>query len=86
MIPEAITCAAGNNFNRATETVKGTQHNVVNMVLYQVATRHLHGTMGDIPESQGNRSIILKEQWLGSRNYAKWIWIGFGSAQGNTRR
>ena len=38
MKPGKVTRGAGNNFNRATETVDGSHLDVVNMVLYQTAT------------------------------------------------
>ena len=38
IISGKVTRAAGDNFNRATESLTGAHHDVVNMVLYQIAS------------------------------------------------
>lgn len=46
MIPGVPIRAAGDNFNRATESLVGKHLDIVNMVLYQYDTGNLQGTFG----------------------------------------
>ena len=45
-----VTTEAGDNFNRAIESVKGEHHDVVNMVLFQPETTDLqrNGDFGNV--------------------------------------
>lgn len=64
MIRGKVTRAAGDNFNRATESLSGAHHDVVNMVLYQIVNDNddeAMGHFGDIPQHSRSRSRSLPD-------------------------
>ena len=52
-----VTTRAGDNFNRAIESVKGEHHDVVNMVLFQKETTGLQRN-GDFSNVQQKRAAL----------------------------
>ena len=64
MIPGKLIRAAGDNFNRAVESLDGTHHDVVNMVLYQehgLDDTVNGGHFGTLPEERNRKSKTLKD-------------------------
>ena len=59
MVPGIVTTGAGDNFNRATESVHREHHDVVNMVLYQPLIHVANGDFGNVPlnRTSANRTV-----------------------------
>ena len=61
-----VTTGAGDNFNRAIESVKGEHHDVVNMVLFQPETPGLHrnGDFGNVQQRRSSTARTLSQAVL----------------------
>ena len=63
MVHGQVTTGAGDNFNRAIESVKGEHHDVVNMVLFQPETTGLQRNrdFGDIQRTRNSTARTLSQ-------------------------